>query len=155
VADQTKRSPGPNAPSGGTHGCLRAEACTAPCRAYPRARHYCSGVSARAGHPESSVPLKVLKAVGRHFSVPDRVLDVLVPGIRSRAAARRRLPERGCPSAFMQAISEGPKSTHYNNVVMPPGGAFRLAGWGITVSSEHPSQPVGLTHLASRSRLEP
>jgi hypothetical protein len=28
--------------------------------------------------PSSSVPPKVLEAVGRHFGVPDRVLDVLV-----------------------------------------------------------------------------
>jgi hypothetical protein len=33
------------------------------------------------GHPEWSVPPKVLETVGRHFSVPDRVLNVLVPEV--------------------------------------------------------------------------
>ena len=31
--------------------------------------------------PPSSVPPKVLESVGRHFGVPDRVLDVLVPEV--------------------------------------------------------------------------
>ena len=31
--------------------------------------------------PPSSVPPKVLETVGRHFGVPDRVLDVLVPEV--------------------------------------------------------------------------
>ena len=31
--------------------------------------------------PSSSVPPKVLEPVGRHFGVPDRVLDVLMPEV--------------------------------------------------------------------------
>ena len=31
--------------------------------------------------PSSSVPPKILEPVGRHFGVPDRVLDVLVPEV--------------------------------------------------------------------------
>src|SRR5262249_51090807 len=31
--------------------------------------------------PPSSVPPKVLESVGRHFGVPDRVLDVLMPEV--------------------------------------------------------------------------
>ena len=31
--------------------------------------------------PPSSVPPKILEPVGRHFGVPDRVLDVLVPEV--------------------------------------------------------------------------
>ena len=31
--------------------------------------------------PPSSVPPKVLEPVGRHFGVPDRVLNVLVPEV--------------------------------------------------------------------------
>jgi hypothetical protein len=31
--------------------------------------------------PPSSVPPKVLEPVGRHFGVPDRVLDILVPEV--------------------------------------------------------------------------
>src|SRR5262245_34508866 len=34
-----------------------------------------------AMEPASSVPPKVLESVGRHFGVPDRVLDVLVPEV--------------------------------------------------------------------------
>jgi hypothetical protein len=31
--------------------------------------------------PPSSVPPKILESVGRHFGVPDRVLNVLVPEV--------------------------------------------------------------------------
>ena len=31
--------------------------------------------------PPSSVPPKILESVGRHFGVPDGVLDVLVPEV--------------------------------------------------------------------------
>ena len=31
--------------------------------------------------PPSSVPLKVFEPVGRHFGIPDRVLNVLVPEV--------------------------------------------------------------------------
>src|SRR5262249_4898874 len=34
-----------------------------------------------SGPPSSSAPPKVLEPVGRHFGVPDRVLDVLVPEV--------------------------------------------------------------------------
>src|SRR5262249_59502517 len=34
-----------------------------------------------SGPPSSSAPPKVLEPVGRHFGVPDRVLNVLVPEV--------------------------------------------------------------------------
>ena len=35
----------------------------------------------RISAPPSSVPPKILESVGRHFGVPDGVLDVLVPEV--------------------------------------------------------------------------
>src|SRR6516164_8888842 len=42
---------------------------------YDMARRPCGAMDPA---PPSSVPPKVLESVGRHFGVPDRVLDVLV-----------------------------------------------------------------------------